>query len=71
MTSHIETTKIGIFGLYTPPFNGLSLGLLFLFFVLNFVTLLNLYLDNKERKNALKIQKLIETRPGDTATQKM
>lgn len=56
MTSNIETSWITIFGVPSPPFNSLAFGLLFLYFVLNFVTMVNLHLDNKERKNTLKTQ---------------
>ena len=51
MTADIETTKFGIGSLRTPPFNSLSLGLLFLFSILNLVTMINLHLDHKEMKN--------------------
>jgi hypothetical protein len=65
MTSHVETTWVGIAGLKTPPFNALSLGLLFLYFVLNFATLVNLYLDEKERKFALRKQKSNDNAESD------
>jgi len=49
LTSAIVRNSITIFGVESPPFNSLSLGLLFLFFILNFTTIVNLYLDHKER----------------------
>jgi hypothetical protein len=51
MTADIETMNLGIGPLITPPFNSLSLGLLFLFSILNLVTMMNMYLDHKEMKN--------------------
>jgi hypothetical protein len=69
MTLDIETTKIGIFGIYTPPFNSLSLGLLSLYCLLNFVTLINLQLDYKERKSALKTKKQAEAKLTETIPQ--
>jgi hypothetical protein len=57
MTSSIESAQLRIAGLMTPPFNGLSLGLLFLYLMLNSFTLINLYLDRKERIAATKRKK--------------
>jgi hypothetical protein len=62
LTSRIETTRIGFAGLTSPPFNSLSFGLLFLYTVLNFVTLYNLHLDRKERKFAIKSKNRITRR---------
>lgn len=56
MTVDINKTWFGIGPIETPPFNLLSFGLLILFFVLNFDTMINLYLDHKEAKQAKEIK---------------
>ena len=50
MTPDINTTWFRVGPLETPPFNFLSFGLLILFLILNFDTMVNLYLDYKEAK---------------------
>ena len=57
MTSGVETSRLTIAGLTTPPFNGLSLGLLFLYLVLNVMTILELQADQKARRIAIRDQK--------------
>lgn len=50
MTPDINMTWFKVGPLETPPFNLLSFGLLILFLILNFDTMVNLYLDYKEAK---------------------
>jgi len=50
MTPDINTTWFRVGPLETPHFNFLSFGLLILFLILNFDTMVNLYLDYKEAK---------------------
>lgn len=54
LTPGINTTSFRVGILETPPFNFLSFGLLLLFFILNFDTIVNMYLDHKEAKHAEK-----------------
>jgi hypothetical protein len=51
MTADINTTTVRIGSVELIPFNSLSLGLFFLFVVLNLETMINLHLDYKEMKN--------------------
>lgn len=51
MTVEVTTTWFKIGPVETPPLQFLSLGLLTLFFALNFDTLTNMYLDHKESKD--------------------
>ena len=50
MTPDINTTWFRVGFLETPPFNLLSFGFLILFLILNFDTMIDLYLDYKEAK---------------------
>lgn len=59
LTATITTTKFGLNigpdGIYTPPFQLLSLGIFLLYFFLNIDTLIDIRLDYKEAK-ALRMQ---------------
>ena len=50
ITPGISESWFKIFGIETPHFQPLSLGILILYFILNFDTLVNIYLDYKETK---------------------
>lgn len=54
ITTNSYGIRIGSLELETPTFQLLSFGLLLLFFILNFDTLINIYLDYKERKHIKK-----------------
>ena len=50
VTTNSYGAKIGSIEMWTPSFQILSFGLLVLFLILNFDTLINMYLDYKETK---------------------
>lgn len=52
VTTNSYGLKIGSAEMWTPSFQLLSFGLLVLYFILNFDTLTNIYLDYKEAKQA-------------------
>jgi hypothetical protein len=52
MTAGIKTSWLRIGPVETPPVQLISLGLFILFFILNFDTLTDIYLDFKEAKQA-------------------